>query len=140
MKAITLTQPWATLIAIGAKQIETRSWRTFYRGPLAIHAAKSFPEWAREKFEFDPGLDQRTCDALEAHGIHGFRDLPGGVIVATCTLVKILRIYPDNVPPAPEFYFGDYTPGRWAWYLSDVKPLAEPVPARGSLGLWEVNL
>jgi len=61
-------------------------------------------------------------------------------IVATCTLVRIVRIYPDNTPPTPEFYYGDYTPGRWAWYLSDVKPLAVPVPARGSLGLWEVNL
>lgn len=40
MKAVTLTQPWATLVAIGAKQIETRSWPTNYRGPLAIHAGK----------------------------------------------------------------------------------------------------
>jgi activating signal cointegrator 1 len=48
MKAITLTQPWATLVAIGAKRIETRSWPTNYRGPLAIHAAKGFPKWAKE--------------------------------------------------------------------------------------------
>ncbi len=46
MKALTLTQPWATLVAIGAKCIETRSWRTSYRGPLAIHAAKGFPKAA----------------------------------------------------------------------------------------------
>ena len=45
MKAITLTQPWATLVAIGAKRIETRSWRTFYRGPLAIHAGKTLPAY-----------------------------------------------------------------------------------------------
>jgi len=127
MKAITLTQPWATLIAIGAKQIETRSWRTFYRGPLAIHAGKTLPAW-------------QFRSVLEAYGIHSFMDLPLGVVVATCTLVRIVRIYPDNTPPKPEFYYGDYTPGRWAWYLSDVKPLAVPVPARGSLGLWEVNL
>jgi len=137
MKAITLTQPWATLIAIGAKRIETRSWRTFYRGPLAIHAAKTFPEWAREHFEFDPALDQRVCEVLEAADIHGFRDLPGGAVVATCTLVDCVRITPDNVPAAPEFYFGDYTVGRWAWHLSEVKALDMPVLARGSLGLWE---
>ncbi len=41
MKAISLLQPWATLVAIGAKRIETRSWATNYRGPLAIHASKS---------------------------------------------------------------------------------------------------
>ena len=39
MKVLTLTQPWATLVAIGAKRIETRSWATKYRGPLLIHAA-----------------------------------------------------------------------------------------------------
>ena len=33
-------QPWASLIAIGAKQIETRHWPTKYRGPIAIHTAK----------------------------------------------------------------------------------------------------
>lgn len=44
MKAITLTQPWATLVAIGAKKIETRSWATGYRGRLAIHAAKGASE------------------------------------------------------------------------------------------------
>jgi hypothetical protein len=40
MKALTLIQPWATLVALGEKQIETRSWDTKYRGPLAIHAGK----------------------------------------------------------------------------------------------------
>jgi hypothetical protein len=43
MKAITIWQPWASLIAIGAKQYETRSWETKYRGPIAIHAAKKDP-------------------------------------------------------------------------------------------------
>ncbi len=43
MKAITLWQPWASLVAIGAKTIETRSWATSYRGPLAIHAAARKP-------------------------------------------------------------------------------------------------
>ena len=127
MKAITLTQPWATLVAIGVKQIETRSWRTFYRGPLAIHAGK----------KFSPRFDSQIRKVLDANSIY---ELPTGVIVATCTLVRIIRIYPDNVPPAPEFYFGDYTAGRWAWHLSDVVALAKPIPARGSLGLWEYGL
>jgi activating signal cointegrator 1 len=41
MKAITILEPWASLIACGAKKIETRSWSTKYRGNIAIHAAKS---------------------------------------------------------------------------------------------------
>jgi len=40
-------------------------------------------------------------------------------------------------PDEPELSFGDYTPGRYAWILADVKLLPEPVPARGALGLWE---
>ena len=39
MKALSLRQPWANLIADGRKTIETRTWRTRYRGPLAIHAS-----------------------------------------------------------------------------------------------------
>jgi activating signal cointegrator 1 len=41
MKAISICQPWATLIVIGAKRFETRSWKTDYRGILAIHASKT---------------------------------------------------------------------------------------------------
>ena len=40
MKTLTFLQPWATLVALEAKRIETRSWRTSYRWPLAIHASK----------------------------------------------------------------------------------------------------
>ncbi len=43
MKAITIWQPWASLIACGAKKYETRSWATNYRGPIAIHAARLNP-------------------------------------------------------------------------------------------------
>lgn len=47
IKAITLWQPWALLMALKEKEYETRSWMTTYRGPLAIHAAKNFPKDAR---------------------------------------------------------------------------------------------
>jgi len=46
MKAISLWQPWATLISIGAKRIETRSWETLYRGSIVIHAAK---RWSKDQ-------------------------------------------------------------------------------------------
>lgn len=47
MKTLSLYQPWATLMVIGAKRIETRSWMSRYRGPLAIHSTKSFPAYAK---------------------------------------------------------------------------------------------
>lgn len=148
MKAITLTQPWATLVAIGAKHIETRSWPTQYRGPLAIHAGVL-------QGLYDLCRSEPFRSTLLAAGILGTPALPRGAIVATCMLVgceetdwavenngiyKIIGGERRHWPLTDqELAFGDYTPGRFAWLLADVKPLAEPIPARGALGLWEWN-
>jgi len=48
MKAITIQQPWAEMIARGLKRVENRTWRTSHRGPLAIHAGKSMATLDRE--------------------------------------------------------------------------------------------
>jgi hypothetical protein len=44
MKAISLIQPYATLIMLGLKTNETRSWDTKYDGPLVIHASAGKPK------------------------------------------------------------------------------------------------
>lgn len=135
MKALTLTQPWATLVAIGAKRIETRSWSTAYRGPLAIHAAKGMPREAIG-FCFTPLF----TDALLRAGYRfPRRDLPFGAVVAIVRLVGTRRT--EDVAPqlagTKELTFGDYTPGRYAWFFEYDGPLALPVAATGHLGLWE---
>lgn len=146
MKAITLTQPWATLVAIGAKKIETRGWRTRYRGPLAIHAAKGFPKEAQQLAyyvePFRTVLAQAHCIPTQAYGMTP-ENLPTGCVVATCELVECVLIEDHSTDwglrwpiTEQERAFGDYTPGRYAWLLADVQPLATPVPARGALGLW----
>jgi hypothetical protein len=53
MKALSLHQPWASLIGLGVKTIETRSWSTKYRGPLAVHASLRRPPYTH--------LDHWTC-------------------------------------------------------------------------------
>jgi hypothetical protein len=132
VKALTLTQPWATLVAIGAKQIETRSWSTRYRGPLAIHAAKGFPRAAHDLCYTEPFIT-----ALELAKI-GPGVLPRGLVVATCQLTNVVRVEPGRLYATErERAFGDYTIGRYAWLLDEVEPLPEPMPARGALGLWE---
>jgi activating signal cointegrator 1 len=70
VKAISLWQPWATLIALGEKKFETRSWLTNYRGQIAIHAAKRMEP---DQLEFceRPVFQQ----VLSKHGILT-RDLP----------------------------------------------------------------
>lgn len=127
MRALTLTQPWATLVAIGAKKIETRSWNTNYRGLLAIHAAKKCPYEAFELVFQEP-----------FHSAIGRNQMPLGFVIATCELVDVVRIYADTyIPGKPELMFGDYSIGRYMWYLEGIARIPEPIPARGALGLWE---
>jgi activating signal cointegrator 1 len=150
MKTLTLTQPWATLVAIGAKQIETRSWKTSYRGPLAIHAAKGFPKWAR-KFTCEPVCYEAVRHATRLLHLNALDSAyPLGRILATCRLVNVLpvevvdnanNVWEVSLEPLSdrERAFGDYSPGRYAWILEDVKPLPEPIPAKGALQLWEFD-
>lgn len=140
MNALSLIQPWASLIALGEKRIETRSWSTPYRGPLAIHASTSIPREVREMVNEEPEF----LEAFERHNVT-FGNLPCGVVVATAVLTHCVhvdrdtrnRIIQSGKYPEDEAEFGDYTPGRFAWVLSDIRPLAAPVPASGRLGLWE---
>lgn len=137
MKTITLTQPWATLVAIGAKRFETRSWRTFHKGTLAIHAAKGFPEEAIVLCFEEP-----FASVLSGAGITKPGDLPRGVIVAVSDLNGCHptdRCRCGIVPPQPgtqEHAFGDYRPGRWFWELRNVRPVLPPIPVKGAQGLW----
>lgn len=142
--ALTLSQPWATLVAIGAKRIETRSWSANYRGSLLIHAAKT---WSRD--------DECLCrvepfrsvlQPIFAASLHAL-PLPMGAIVAVVQLADCRQrgtmqgaIPSDwDIPIWQHSYevaFGNYTPGRWRWLLRGVRPLATPIPCRGHLQLW----
>lgn len=152
MKALTLKQPWATLVAIGAKRIETRSWQTSYRGRLAIHAAKGFPKWAR-LFTTGPVCYEAVKSLYPWREAFGRVNSAGeayplGVVLATCRLVDVVptevvacrhNVFSVSLTPisAQEEAFGDYSPGHFAWILEDIKPLLEPIPAKGALSLWE---
>jgi len=127
IKGFSLTQPWATLVAMGSKQVETRSWSTPYRGWLAIHAAKGFPGYAK-----DFASAEFTLGRLPAQ-------LPRGGIVALARLGKVMRteaLAPILTPL--ERLYGDYSSGRYGWLLYDVIALPEPIPCRGALSLWEI--
>jgi hypothetical protein len=139
MKTLTLLQPWATLVALEAKRIETRSWYTTYRGPLAIHAAKRMPKAAISlcwEAPFRTALETGGYRAGDGPASNPF-GLPLGAVIAVAALLDVRSIRLENQPAEPEYSFGDYTPGRFAWILRDVHRLTEPVPARGRLGLWE---
>lgn len=150
MKALSLTQPWATLVAMGAKRIETRSWPTSYRGPLVIHASKGLPGWVADTVRGDPQFAAVLGNLFDERG-KVLVDLPRGHVIAACLLVsvKFIREGEDGwewTGPSgrhesyqiteQERAFGDYTPGRYAWLLGNIRPMV-PVPAKGALGLWE---
>jgi hypothetical protein len=141
IKCITLTQPFATLVALGVKKTETRSWRTWHRGRLLIHAARAFPGWARDLCNREPFATVLLEAGYVAAdpGLVDPRLLPLGKILAVCNLRHCVRIGTPGIdlpPPEPERSFGDYTPGRYAWMLSDARPLPKPIAATGSMRLW----
>jgi len=133
MKCISLWQPWATLMAIGAKRNETRSWETSHRGPLAIHAAK---KWNRELSDVcgtEPFSSRLASVGMGAH------DLPFGAIVCTVKLVDCIRITSANAPTGDERAFGNYTPGRFMWITEELQLLPLPIAYSGHQGLFNVE-
>lgn len=156
MKVITLTQPYATLVAIRAKRIETRSWATSYRGPLAIHAGVGLRPVGGRAGLYDLAFsdaDGYFYSALHAAHMFCIDDLPRGAIVATARLERCVdtffldreeRVRVTGFDGERRYWnltdqeraFGDYTPGRYAWLLAAIVALPEPIPAKGALGLW----
>lgn len=140
MRGLSLTQPWASLVALGEKAIETRSWAPSYRGEILIHAAKGFPGDCRRLCWRDP-----FATALINGGFNTADDLPRGAIVAVANLVRIAPTESFDSPILLPFHiaereraFGDFSAGRYGWVLHDVRRLPSAIPCKGALGLWTV--
>ena len=125
MKAITIKQPFASLIAAGLKEYEFRTWKTAYRGEILIHAGKSIDKEAMKRFA-DYGLEY-----------------PVGCIIAKARLTDCIPVddafrqalREKNAP----VYSGTTEAPHWTGYgflLEAIQPIA-PLPAAGMLGLWE---
>lgn len=129
MKAITICQPWAWMIAAGHKGVENRTWSTDYRGPLAIHAGKS------RKFLGAIDWIERELNLV----VPAVKDLDFGVVVATATLVDCVAWDPRRGKRGERWGLdGDLlAEGPHCLILRDVQRLAKPVPCSGSLHLWE---
>jgi hypothetical protein len=113
MKALTVCQPYAELIARGDKPIENRTWPTAYRGQLLIHAGKS-REW------LDDG------DLVE------YPDMVFGALVARVELYDCVRL--DNIPA--DLVGHEHANGPWCWLMRNPVRPAVPIPCRGAQGLW----
>ena len=149
MKALTLHQPWASLIVRGYKRLETRSWappKKLIGDRIAIHAAQHVDIDRAIEFWWELGIDRAPWAA---------RAMPRGVIVCTAKLAgayRVASVYGDGqwrsyemVPGSADHYgmqskiddYGDFSPGRWLWRLDDVIREKPPIPAKGRQRLWE---
>jgi hypothetical protein len=131
MKALSVWQPWASLIAIGAKRIETRGWSTAYRGPLAIHAAKRMTVG-----NSDFALSNLCQPVWHAAGLTW--PFPLGAIVAVARLAICVPVEAVGELAPRERTFGDYRPGRFAFVLTDIRRIEPAIPWRGAKGLFDM--
>lgn len=125
MKALSIRQPWARLIMARIKPVENRRWSTSYRGRILIHAAKTddwhnFFPWAVEQ-----GLMSIFNSLVAASPIR----CPRGVILGEATLSDCVT----------EFHSPWFT-GPYGLVLTDARAYAEPIPYKGRLGLFNVEL
>lgn len=146
MKALSIWQPYASLIAINAKQYETRSWATKYRGPLAIHAAAKSPAAVYKIVDSD--VVREIEKALAPLGSVGenighlrAKCLPLGKVIAIANLTDCIQITEEFAASvsAEERAFGDWTPGRYAWKFEKVCILPFFIKAKGQQGLWNLQ-
>ena len=139
MKCISLWQPWASLIALGSKRIETRGWSTKLRGEIAIHAALRRPLIELNSLLALDVFQQGLSD-LSPHRIT-VDDLPFGAILATCKITDVRHTEELRNRISPhEFEYGDYRDNRFGWMLEDIRRLKEPIPIKGRQGLFNVDL
>lgn len=138
MKALTIWQPWASMAAVGIKEYETRGYPTNYRGAIAIHAGKKSVSEVWSTY-LDGRSREVICRRLSLTDQTGLEVFPLGCVLATANLVDCIKITPEFIATLSpdELALGDYTIGRYAWRLADVKSFPDPIPARGQQGLWE---
>ncbi len=132
MKVLSLTEPYATLIKENKKKIETRSWKTSYRGELYIHASSTnIPkEWKNNK---------ELMDLLKDSSLNF------GHIICKCNLVDCIYMTKEYVEDMKENHYqeyicGEYKEGRYAWILENIQVLDNSIKSKGHLNIWNLNL
>ncbi len=128
MKVLSLTEPFATLIKEKKKLIETRSWKTNYRGELYIHASMTKP--AKNDLE-----NEELMSLIEN------KKMNFGHIICKCILVDCVYMTEEYINDMKEnnyqeYICGEYSVGRYAWILEEVELLDKPIFAKGHLGVW----
>lgn len=153
IKAISLWQPWATLVILGVKRFETRGKRTNYRGPLLIHAAQRNPFTASDDIH-QLLYREPFCSVLQKlQWKLPLGCLLGMVNVDACYQVamngkdiELMQVGNGDIgrpvfaplPTGDELAFGNYAVGRYAWKFSNPRAFENPIDYKGSQGIFHV--
>lgn len=121
MKALTIKQPWATLIMHHGKDVENRSWPTSFRGQVAITSSKASTEY---DYDMAMGLMSMLGKPFPRCSPE---TIPRGFILGTVEIYDCLG--GSNSP----WFFGEY-----GFLLRNPRPLAVPIPIKGKLGFWDL--
>lgn len=155
MKALTVQQPWAWAIIHGGKDVENRTQAWSYRGPLAIHAGARWSERGARSPLVNAAVDRvlgQPSPLDDAPRLHPEVWLPGSII-GVVDLVGVHEAHQEGASvtawadwccqPWGEGHYASREGGRWVQRtnlvhleLANPRPLAEPIPCRGALGLW----
>jgi len=139
IRCISLWQPWGTAIFLNLKRNETRGKLTHVRGRIGIHAAGLKSKELRE-FYADMILDNGIKETFGRHGFGDFDDLPFGAILGTVTLHDCQPTTKLRGLDPVETQFGNYSPGRFAWMLTDVNSFTKPFPFSGKQGFFFADI
>ena len=123
IRALTIRQPWPELILRRRKPIEIRSWRTKYRGPLVIHAGARVDVSSANRLGLNP--DELVSGAFV--GVAVLKD----VRPYTRDDARVLKMRRGNL--------GGWSPGLFAWVLTQPRRFGKPIKAKGKLGLITVS-
>ena len=127
MKVLSIKEPYASLIKDGIKKIETRSWKTKYRGKIYIHASIS-------KLSKDKKENKALMNLVDINNLNY------GYIICSANLIDCIEMTEEFINEVKknsnEYTTGIYQVGRYAWILEDIKILKEKIPAKGKLGIW----
>jgi phage N-6-adenine-methyltransferase len=129
-KAISLWQPWASLIPLGLKHYETRGWKTSYRGKLLICATAAKSKQHKEYLKIKDELRLPPWDTFT----HGYA-------IALVDLVDCIHMSAEFIAEQSrtEILGGDWQVGRYAWKLENIQPLAKPFAVKGKQGFFSIK-
>jgi hypothetical protein len=133
LRVLSVRQPYAGAIIWFGKDRENRPRRMNYRGPLLIHASLPEPVWGEFLTVRDTAaLPPEWTDARRARGA-----VLGEVTVTGCHHAD--DCFQGWKVPRRERYCSPWAQlGKFHIELSEARPLLEPVPCKGKLGLWRL--